>query len=251
MKIRWIPKSQYSKLTGFSANLDDKSKKKKIIENPADYIYGSLKVLVVRASGLGKNSNIDPYCILKIETEKTLQVQTKEKTQIQDPEFLEKFVFDVKFLKDGPKPPLHVIMKDKNLGKDTHLGQTAIKLAPALNDPYKWTIDDYFPLKGEKGEDLTGKVYIQVYFAPKGGLPDPNIKPIDKENKASLAEEDEIRGTLIIRVVHAKELKAADGQTSDPFCTINFPDATSLKTSTINKTINPIWNERFEKEIKI
>lgn len=251
LKVRWIPKAQYNKLVGFAGNLDEKSKKKKIVDNPDDYIFGTLKVLVVRAKGLGKNSDVDPYCILKIETEKPIEAQTKERTQSQNPEFLEKFVFEVKFLKDGPKPPLHLTIKDKNFGRDTILGRTAVKLVPALENPYKWAIDDYFPLKGEKDEAEAGQIYIQAYFVPKGGLPDPNLKPVDKENKASLADEDVIMGTLVIRVIHAKELKAADGKTSDVYCSINLPNGESMKTSIINKTINPIWNERLEKKIRI
>ena len=68
LKIRWIPEAQYNKLTGFSSNYDEKTKKKKIAENIQDLILGTLKVLVFRAKGLvGKDSNIDPYCVLQIE----------------------------------------------------------------------------------------------------------------------------------------------------------------------------------------
>lgn len=251
LKIRWIPKAQYNKLTGFSANLNDKAKKNKLSENPDDFLFGILKVLVVRAKAIGINSDIDPYCILKIEGEKTIEFETKSKTDTQNPEYLEQFLFDIKFLKDSPKPPLNLIIKDKNLGRDTIIGKTAINLVPALDNPYKWSIDEYFPLKPEKGDNNIGEIYIQANFVPKGGLPDPNLKPIDKEGKASLADEDMICGTLIFRVIHAKELKAADGTTSDPYCSINLPDNSELKTSTINKTINPIWNETLEKKIKI
>jgi len=249
LKIRWIPKAQYNKLTGFSADLDDKSKKKKIAEDPRDYMMGVLKILIVRAKGLGVNSDIDPYCILKIEAEKTIEFETKPKSKTQNPEYLEKFVFDVKFLKEGPKPPINLTIKDKNIGIDSFLGKAAINLLPVLNNPYKWSLDEYFPLKNLKDETV-GEIYIQAYYVPQGGINDPNLKPIDKEGKASLADEDVISGTLVIRVIHAKDLKAADGSTSDPYCSINFPDNTDISTSTINRTVNPIWNETIEKKIK-
>jgi len=250
LKIRWIPKSQFNKLTNFS-NIDEKSRKNKISDNPNDYINGSLKVLLLRGKGLGKDADIDPYCIIKIQHEgmEKFDFSTKSKSKTQNPEYLENFHSTIKFFKDGPKPPLTIIVKDKNFGRDSLIGQALIDLQIAIDTPGQWSIDNYFPLQDDKQQPM-GEIYVQANFVPDG-MEDKNVKPVDKDGKASLADDDSINGTLIIRVIHAKELKAADGSTSDPYCTINLPDSTELKTSTINKTVNPIWNEKFEHKIKI
>ena len=60
-----------------------------------------------------------------------------------------------------------------------------------------------------------------------------------------------ISGKIFIRVIHGKDLKPADGKTSDPYCQINFPDNTELKTGIIKKTVKPIWNQNLDKTIKI
>ena len=107
--------------------------------------------------------------------------------------------------------------------------------------------------EGEKNLILTQEapqIYVTAYFVPAGNV-DPNIKPQDKEGRVSLVAEDIISGTLKVKVVHARDIKAADGKTSDPYCVVMFPDKKEEQTTTISKTTNPIWNELITKKIKI
>jgi Ca2+-dependent lipid-binding protein len=48
-------------------------------------------------------------------------------------------------------------------------------------------------------------------------------------------------------VIEARGIKGADfGGTSDPFAEVRIKDHTqSFKTKTIQKTVNPFWNEEF------
>ena len=52
-------------------------------------------------------------------------------------------------------------------------------------------------------------------------------------------------GTLIVRVVHARDIKVSDSKASDPYALILFPNNKEHKTSIINNTLNPIWKETF------
>lgn len=253
LKVRWIPKSQFEKLTNFDSKLNEKQRKAKISDNPNDYVSGLLKVLLLRGKSIGKDANVDPYCMVKIENEgeEKFEFDTKPVKKTQNPEFLKSYNGKVKLFKEGPKPPLIITVKDSDLGIDAVIGKALVDLQPAIDQPFLWAVNDYFPVTNDKNAQM-GEIYIQCYFVPDGRAgEDKNIKPIDKEGKASLADEDQIYGTLTIRVIHAKDLKAADGKTSDPYCTVNLPDNKELKTSTINKTINPIWNETFQAVIKV
>ena len=50
--------------------------------------------------------------------------------------------------------------------------------------------------------------------------------------------------TLAIKVVEAKNLRAADINTSDPYCVLKF-NGIEKKTKVIDSTLNPIWNQFF------
>jgi len=60
-------------------------------------------------------------------------------------------------------------------------------------------------------------------------------------------EELKNRHKLVVRVIEARGLKAADfGGTSDPFAELRIKnDNFSYKTRTIKKTLNPFWDEEF------
>lgn len=50
---------------------------------------------------------------------------------------------------------------------------------------------------------------------------------------------------ILLKVYQARELAAKDlGGKSDPFCIIEL-DSNRLRTHTIYKTLNPIWNKSF------
>jgi len=64
----------------------------------------------------------------------------------------------------------------------------------------------------------------------------------EKQRKEELA-----KARLIIRVIEARGVKAADfGGTSDPFAELRIKNESHvLQTRVIKKTLNPMWNEEF------
>ena len=54
---------------------------------------------------------------------------------------------------------------------------------------------------------------------------------------------------LGVKVIEAKNLKAADGDKSDPYCVLKVAD-NEKKTKVIDCTLNPIWNQTFYFDIK-
>lgn len=65
-----------------------------------------------------------------------------------------------------------------------------------------------------------------------------------------------IEGQISIRVIHGRDLWNADGKNSlsDPYAKVTFPkgknDTTSLKTKTLDKTLNPVWDQKLTKKLK-
>lgn len=126
---------------------------------------------------------------------------------------------------------------------DDSLGTVSIDVTQCLDNPCKWAVDDYFELdEGEYAAEKSQKaqIYIQTYFVPKNEK-DPNIKPQDKENLTKKKADDKVvQGKLKVKIVHARDLKAADNNASDPYAIVLFPDQTEKTTNTISKTLNPM-----------
>ena len=55
---------------------------------------------------------------------------------------------------------------------------------------------------------------------------------------------------LGVKVIEAKNLKAPDGDTNDPYCVLKIAND-EKKTKIIDCTLNPIWNQIFSFYIKI
>ena len=134
----------------------------------------------------------------------------------------------------------------------TTLGGINIPLKDIITKPGTW-LNDYWELVDEKGKNGVGWVSLQIQFIVKDS---PNNateipKPIDFqviEKKLEEMKPKPIVGKLVINVIGAKNLKAADiGGKSDPFCTLQLSDAdikVILKTKTIDKNLNPIWDSQ-------
>ena len=43
----------------------------------------------------------------------------------------------------------------------------------------------------------------------------------------------------------ARNIIAGDKDTSDPYLKFTFPDKETYETTTIDKTLNPVWNKKF------
>ena len=82
---------------------------------------------------------------------------------------------------------------DHNTLSDDFIGKTNIDLKPCLENPCKWAVDDFFPLKDKNNKEINSSVYVQLYWVPENAN-DPNIKAIDKEDKVSFANQFDILG---------------------------------------------------------
>jgi Ca2+-dependent lipid-binding protein len=57
---------------------------------------------------------------------------------------------------------------------------------------------------------------------------------------------------LIVKVIHARGIKKADRNGSDPYAIIKFPNTKGpieKKTSVKSSTLNPVWSETFKENI--
>ena len=145
LKLRWIPKALYNKFIAYD-QLSEKDKKKKIMQSEEDYMKGRLKFMVIRAKNL-PGKEIDPYALIKFEAEVFFEVQTKPKKKTFNPEWIELFEKDIKFLKEGLKPPLFIDIKDSNVLKDSLVGRATGDLTACFENPGKWAVDDFFPVE--------------------------------------------------------------------------------------------------------
>lgn len=93
-------------------------------------------------------------------------------------------------------------------------------------------------------------MYLLAYYVP-AGMEDKNVKPKDNENLFVQRDSSAAEGLLVVRVVHARQLRAADKNSSDPYAVVLFPNKKEHKTATISTTLNPIWKERFEERIAV
>ena len=56
------------------------------------------------------------------------------------------------------------------------------------------------------------------------GVEDANVKPKDNEGLMVLRDSSAYEGILKVCVVHARDLKAADRNSSDPYAIVLFPN---------------------------
>ena len=146
LRVRWIPESLYSKFTEF-ANLSSGDAKKQIEKSEKDTQKGVLKFGLIRGKNLGKSADVDPYGIIQFEGENKFELETKRKNNSQNPQWVEYFDHEVKFLKEGPKPPLVITVKDSNIFTDDTLGKVVVDLSAVFSAPNTWAINQYFNLR--------------------------------------------------------------------------------------------------------
>lgn len=233
-KIVWIQESQ----TGVK---DSSAQAQKDIQK------GVLKFGLIRGKNLGSNKDVDPYAIAVFDAVNKFEVESNKKNNTQNPQWGNYYEREISWYRDAPKPSLSISIKDSNILKDDLLGKVVVDLAPAIDNPCKWQINDYYNLKDSK----TSSVYVQAYFVPHGAQ-DPNIKPVDREGLIISQSSDEVvKGILKLKVIHARELKAADRGSSDPYCSITFPDGKVVETEVRSNTLNPIWNHLISRSIEV
>ena len=253
-KTRWIPRDKYKQM---------QAEVKKGTQ-PENFEEGILKVNIVRAKKLlaadtnifSKNSS-DPLAKLRFAGVEVVEKETSKISSTLNPNWKSSFEFPVKFYKESFLPPLEIKVYDWDMVRNDLLGTLNLDWSAARKRPCQWVIDDYIPLenpdpKKYQNQNYFGEIYVQVYYVPKGTF-DPNTQPIDKDVGEVLNAKDTklCKGTLVVRVVHGKDLRPADGTTSDPYFTVQFPDGNVVSGEKINKTLTPIWNQRVERKLNM
>ncbi len=112
-------------------------------------------------------------------------------------------------------------------------------------------------MKQEAGPAGIGDFYVQLRFLKDGEADDGSVPPLLENLEEIVKKENEPRkGKLKVHVVHAKDLIAADssfiqGNKSDPYCKVIFPDGSTLKTGVTKQNLTAIWKEMMTKDINI
>ena len=78
------------------------------------------------------------------------------------------------------------------------------------------------------------------------------VNSVDSSESKSIVKSQEIDGKIIVELVKGTRLVAQDGKASDPkvYITIEGCDG-DMESKIIKNNLNPVWGQRFEKDIKI
>ena len=230
----------------------------------------------MRGKNLKQTNDCDPYCIIKYNNKEGQDIvwETGRKKKTVNPEWVNKKELSINYSKEGPFPPLEVLVKDDNTMKDSFVGNCMVDLTELLNGKgCEWGVNHYFELNTEENKQdstfagtmhertelIEGKpqIYLLAYFVPEG-MQDQNVFPIDKEDRVQLGPVgDLLQGVLKVNLVHAKGLLKKDFAwndsqgLSDPFVIIRYPDNKEEESKVICNTVNPIWNQTFVKQLKL
>jgi hypothetical protein len=148
------------------------------------------------------------------------------------------------------------------------IGTTTLQFEELLNNKNKWSVNRSLKLKdpnkktkeeskqGKDTGDNAGSIYIQCKFVEEGAVDaEPMAQIIEKEMQVEGKEGVDFaptnyKGILLIHAVCGRDLRAADGDTSDPLCQIVF-GKNAPKTDKIKKTLDPNWKKIFKFKVDI
>jgi hypothetical protein len=200
-------------------HLQIKLKKKRLVDHPD----AAIRITLMEAKNIPPRARADicdPY--LQVEFEKVVKkTQVRFKQSVSScPEWSETFVFEA--WSDRLDSSMVITMMDQQeWRKDKVIGSVPLNLLDYhVGDFYEeWKLLQC-PAFPESRAELKYQISIRN-------------KPKDKECDAQLR----------VRIIEAKDLPALDwGGTSDPYVVATFENKTR-KTSTIFKTLHPVWNE--------
>lgn len=233
---------------------------------------GTLLVKIIHARGLIRadtglaGSSSDPYAEITIFPENKVY-KTKHIANTLIPAWREEFkhkieVNDIRYVRDAE---IKVYDHDSVFtgGSDDLIGFVDVDIKTALNDKNAWAINKVFELSGptKQKERLKlknfGHIYVQMLFLPEGEGMTSKVPPLI-EDIEKMSKEAETQGTLMVNVVHAKDLMANDKPffgggrgSSDPLVRIKWPDGKSTDSQKRNGTTTPVWNQMLKSEVKL
>ena len=121
---------------------------------------------------------------------------------------------------------IEIQVKNENLIKDTKFGTINIK----MNEISTKTTKKVSYLK-------KGSITYLIQIGKSDIIPFSDYEEVDENIYANNL-------MLAVKVVEAKNLKIADGNSSDPYCVLKI-NGIEKKTRVIDCTLNPIWNQTF------
>jgi Ca2+-dependent lipid-binding protein len=200
-----------------------------------------LMLQVHRAEGLVKADlfgKSDPFCIIRWGGKEAARTKVIQKTL--DPVW-DSERFDVPMDPDAPDQELSVEVWDMDLGgMGDFLGQVTLTKEQLQTPVTKAQAPFALQVrKSSPSDKVTGTLYFR-YRIRDEALGEADVledeEPVEDNNPK-----------IILDILSASGLAKADffGK-SDPFCTISWGPTKLGKTKVIQKSLDPVWNERFE-----
>ncbi|CAF2743898.1 unnamed protein product [Rotaria sp. Silwood2] len=217
----------------------------------------TIDVFIIQGRNLklaGVNKPCSPYIKLKFGTNKKYRTQTIKSTH--KPEWYQSFMYDTTL---SELPPLELIVfDDTNTIEDfigrgicnlAHLDEERTHLIPVDLEDGAGIIDLFVTITGttpleEATNDGDSLANIALDFIPSK-LSNEDIENYNLfSTLRSIASIFDV-GKLEIKIYQARDISAKDiNGKSDPFCVVEL-DSNRLRTHTIYKTLNPVWNKSY------
>eukprot|EP01129_Flabellula_baltica_P007914 TRINITY_DN310_c0_g1_i2.p1 TRINITY_DN310_c0_g1~~TRINITY_DN310_c0_g1_i2.p1 ORF type:complete len:1279 (-),score=344.19 TRINITY_DN310_c0_g1_i2:4-3840(-) len=223
------------------------------------------RLTMIEAQGLAakdKNGLSDPYCVINF---KKQEYQTAVIYENLNPVWDESF--ELKYTSSDDVIEIEVFDKDKH-GKD-FLGKLNIPMSLVIQSG--GSFDKWFELeKRSKKSTISGSIHIACTFNvnKKKKKEKRSSKKKQRSSRKSRAESTSSKDStkrssrrhskkvfapkegdfFFLTIVQAEDLAAKDSNgLSDPYCVVKYKSK-EYKTSVIDETLNPTWNESFKLE---
>ncbi|CAF1174131.1 unnamed protein product [Rotaria sp. Silwood1] len=218
----------------------------------------TIDVFVIEGRNLtvtsGNNKQINPYVRLKFGTNKKFRTQTIKSTP--NPKWHQSFLYDISA---NELPPLEITVIDDTGGSGdfigrgicnlTHLDEERTHKILVDLDDNAGTVDLFVTITGiAPSQDVTNdsetSSNIALDIIPTK-LTDEDIKNYGFFSTLRSIKPILDVGKIEVKIYQARDLSAKDiNGKSDPFCVVEL-DSTRLRTHTIYKTLDPVWNKSF------
>lgn len=217
----------------------------------------TIDIFIIEARNLinpnGINRTFSPYIRLKFGTNKKYRTQTIKSTS--NPKWHQSFIYDI----TNELPPLELtVLDDTNSSGEligraicnlTHLDEERTHRLSIDLDDNAGVIDLFVTITGiTPFLDGTGETdsitNLSIDVVPSK-LTNEDIETYSfLKTLKSITPINDV-GKVEIKIYQARDLSAKDiNGKSDPFCVIEL-DSSRLRTHTIYKTLDPIWNKTF------
>ncbi|CAF0731605.1 unnamed protein product [Rotaria sordida] len=202
----------------------------------------------------GSNKQINPYVRLKFGANKKFRTQTIKSTS--NPKWHQSFIYDINV---NELPPLEVTVLDDTGGSGdligrgicnlTHLDEERTHKISVDLDDNAGTIDLFVTITGiTPSQDIAND--SEIYSNTALDIIPTKLTDEDIEQYKFFSTLRSIKplrdvGKIELKIYQARDLSAKDiNGKSDPFCVVEL-DSTRLRTHTIYKTLDPVWNKSF------